>query len=169
MSDEQVIAESEFAATVNAGGLPHSVYDIFSLQSLGGGSFTSVTLPSMIEQANDVPANSRLIYINIDTTYNTGTQMPAINLQDGNTLVIRGTNESATQSVERDVLGYDFLRGLFVQSGDVDLHDLNLRDFISFGGDGGNPGGDGGAMIQIEENSRQILFPLVNSNSQQSG
>jgi hypothetical protein len=152
VSDNQVSAQFEIAAAADAGGLPHSAFEFSILSTLAPGTFTTSPLVLLIERANEVPANSGIVYININSNFGSNSAIPAINLQPGNTLIIRGTNTEVTQPAIQNIQGYGNLRGIFVQSGNVEIQDVVMKDFISFGGDGGNPGGDGGAMIQIEEN-----------------
>jgi hypothetical protein len=86
--------------------------------------------------------------IDITATISLGAALEAINLANGSTLTIAGTNGSSaaqTQTID----GNSAQRGLFVYNGTVTLENLAITHAVAHGGDGGlaAAGGGGGAGL----------------------
>ncbi|WP_306577633.1 VCBS domain-containing protein [Bradyrhizobium sp. SRS-191] len=125
-------------ASDGAGGTfirPSNVYTVHNAAELNaalvavsqGGSAAAANSNYSIELAADISIASL------------GTNLSAINLASGSSLVIHGAGHALD--------GGGAYRGLFVFGGNVALDNLDINNTVAQGGAGGNPGGGGGAGL----------------------
>lgn len=100
---------------------------------------TVAELNEVLVQAAGKTSGAHEIDLSANAMIALTTQLEAINLHSGVTLVIEGNGATLD--------GQNGTRGLFVYSGNVTVEDLTIQNTVAHGGNGGSPGGGGGAGL----------------------